>query len=339
MTVYLYFYFTVFPMLHPQLLMYSADQNITLWQLKKQSSQNIDTTQIQTWMEQNHVQWCVEWTPEFHYKFWFPKAKPHLMYYMGNIDLLDKPILAIVGPRKHTSYAQQVLENIFNQLQHYQVATISGMAPWVDQLCHKYSLDHNIPTIAVLGWGLRYFLESKDRHRIESIVQKWWLVISEYKLDQQPTTYTFPQRNRIIAWLADVVFLPEASKNSWSLITVDFAAQMKKSIYWVPNTIFSESSQGLHEYLAKGIVQMIDDIPSWLDRYFAKSWSTKVPSLSHLSADEKSLITLIKNQAMISFDEIQNKLQKSSQEIMTTLTLLELQNLTYQTTPGIYKLR
>jgi predicted transcriptional regulator len=61
--------------------------------------------------------------------------------------------------------------------------------------------------------------------------------------------------------------------------------------------------------------------------------------LSHLSADEKSLITLIKNQAMISFDEIQSKLQKSSQEIMTTLTLLELQNLAYQTTPGIYKLR
>jgi DNA processing protein len=73
------------------------------------------------------------------------------MYYMGNIDLLDKPILAIVGPRKHTSYAQQVLENIFQQLQHYQVATISGMAPGVDQLCHQYSLQHNIPTIAVLG--------------------------------------------------------------------------------------------------------------------------------------------------------------------------------------------
>ena len=72
-------------------------------------------------------------------------------------------------------------------------------------------------------------------------------MISEFKLDQEPAQYTFPQRNRIIAGLSDVLFLPEAGKESGSLITVDFALQMQKPVYGVPNFIFSDKSAGLHE--------------------------------------------------------------------------------------------
>ena len=68
-------------------------------------------------------------------------------------------------------------------------------------------------------------------------------MLSEFKLNSRPERYTFPQRNRIVAGLSDMVFLPEASEKSGSLITVDFARQMHKDVYGTPNSIFSPTSQ------------------------------------------------------------------------------------------------
>jgi DNA processing protein len=63
-------------------------------------------------------------------------------------------------------------------------------------------------------------------------------VLSEFRLKQVPSRWTFPQRNRIIAGLADAVFVPAAGEKSGSLITVDFALQMHKDVYSVPGSIY-----------------------------------------------------------------------------------------------------
>jgi DNA processing protein len=44
-----------------------------------------------------------------------------------------------------------MVQKLINQSSNYDLATISGLAFGVDQLAHKYSLENNIPTIAVLG--------------------------------------------------------------------------------------------------------------------------------------------------------------------------------------------
>jgi len=79
------------------------------------------------------------------------------------------------------------------------MVTISGMAEGVDQLCHKYSIENNISTIAVLGGGIGRYLRREEKDIIHRIVAAGGLVISEYRIFQQPTNYSFPQRNRIIA--------------------------------------------------------------------------------------------------------------------------------------------
>ena len=70
---------------------------------------------------------------------------------MGDISLLNKKILGIVGPRKMSLYGKQVIEHMFDMIPNYDIVTISGMAEGIDQLCHKLSCEQNIPTIAVLG--------------------------------------------------------------------------------------------------------------------------------------------------------------------------------------------
>ena len=135
------------------------------------------------------------------------------------------------------------MEELFRVLPQYDIVTISGLAPGVDTMCHEMSILANIPTIAVLGGGLQYFLKSGNREFIHKIVDNGGLVLSEFDLDKQPERYTFPQRNRIVAGLSECVFLPEAGEKSGSLITADFARQVHKPVYGVPSSIFSSSSR------------------------------------------------------------------------------------------------
>jgi DNA processing protein len=113
-----------------------------------------------------------------------------------------------------SSYAQEVLEKLFSHLAQYRIATVSGMATGVDSLCHKLSIRHQIPTVAVLGGGLGYFLKSNKRAKLDAIVGAGGLVLSEYHWDQSPTVWTYPHRNRLIAILSDVLFVPEAGEKS-----------------------------------------------------------------------------------------------------------------------------
>ncbi len=78
---------------------------------------------------------------------------------------------------------------------------------------------------------------------MERIVSSGGLILSEYKHLQEPTSRTFPQRNRIIAGIADAIFLPEAKIDSGSLLTVDEGIKRGKPIGAPMNSIFLESSE------------------------------------------------------------------------------------------------
>lgn len=131
-------------------------------------------------------------------------------------------------------------------------------------------MDNAIPTVAILGGGLRYFLRSRRRAFIQDVLEHDGLIISEFKLDMVPTHYTFPQRNRIIAGLSDLLFLPEAGKNSGSLITVDFALSMNKDVYGAPARLTDHHSNGLLHYMQQGLVKPVVEIEEMLDQYFGR---------------------------------------------------------------------
>jgi len=258
--------------MHPTCLQYSLDPKLTLKQLKKwdlpKPQKTPEQTQLKTFITQHNIQGsCIKDT-NFHYKFSHIKSAPYLMYRIWDITLLNKPILAIVGPRLMTTYAKQILNQLFLKLKNYNLVTISGLAEGVDQRTHALSIKHNIPTIAVLGSGLGQYLKSRNRQFAKIIVKNNGLILSEYKIFQKATNYTFPQRNRIIAGLSDTIFIPEAGIKSWSLITANFAIEMKKEIYGTPNSIFSQQSQWIHDYIAKQKIQLCTSEFSFISKHF-----------------------------------------------------------------------
>ena len=323
-------------------ILYSLDSKITFKQLQEQENCEYDNhkyTKLQERIEIHKVQAMMLSDTDVHYKIPSIRPRVQMFYYIGDIWLLNQKILGIVGPRKMSSYGKQVLEKLFSSAGAYDIVTISGLAEGVDQLCHKLSHENNIPTIAVLGWGLGRYLKRQERTMIEQIVATGGLVISEYKLWEKPTHYTFPQRNRLIAGLSDVVFLPEAGAKSGSLITVDYAIAMKKPVYATPNSIFSPTSAGILDYIENGLVKSILVLNKFLAHHFTSKNITSRPQTTiTLTPQEQLLIPVLSHDQGVEIISLVQSTWLALEDVIQLLTMLEIKWVVRQDEPGKYVL-
>ena len=328
-------------MMQHEAILYSLDPKVSIsWLQDFVDYDENKYSKLQDRLSENNV-WAIMMSDQdFHHKFLPIRPRVNIIYYMGDISLLNRKILGIVWPRQMSSYGKKVLEALFTSSQNYDFITISGMAEGVDQLCHQLSRENNIPTIAVLGWGLWRYLKRPERTLIEQIVADGGLVISEFKLWERPTHYTFPQRNRLIAWLADVLFLPEAGENSGSLITVDFAIAMKKPVYATPSSIFSPTSAGILQAMETGRVQPIFDLQNFLATHFtSKHTSSRPKTTISLTDQEQAFLWHLSLNQGIEIHSLVKTSWVALQEAIQLLTLLEIKWLVVQEEPGRYMLK
>lgn len=328
--------------MQPQALLYSLDPKSTFTQMSDQENLLYDTNKykkLDDWVSENNIKAMMFSEEEFHYKFFAIRPKVKIIYYCGDISLLNNKILGIVGPRSMSDYAKRVLESLFAEANGHDLVTISGMAEGVDQLCHKLSHDYKIPTIAVLWWWLGRYFRRQERAIIEQIVANGGLVISEYKLWEKPTKYTFPQRNRLIAWLSDVLFLPEAGEKSWSLVTVSCAIEMQKPVYATPSSIFSPTSAGILQLIENGYVKPIFNLPKFLSNYFPSKNNFSRPSSMVLLTDkEQLLLAALSCSESTGIQSILMGIGGEIQELVELLSMLEIKGLILQDCPGKYML-
>ena len=211
----------------------------------------------------------------------------------------------------------------------------------VDHLCHQLSIGYHLPTIAILGWWLRYYRNSSARSFMEQIIQNGWLILSEFKLDFKPTARSFPQRNRLIAGLSDALFLPEAREWSWSLITADFAYQQHKPIFVVPNPIFSENWIWSNHLVSSWKANLLSDFSPILKLFGIQQASETAEiqistSISNLTDEEKSLLKIVSQHRDEDFSQRLSEISADFGEAMWKLTDLEMQWYVMQDVPGIY---
>ena len=324
--------------MHHEAILYSLDKKIPFSQISDISEYDITKySKLEEWMRENNVWAMTDSGWDFHFKLLPIRPRVHIIYYLGDLSLLNKKIIGIVGPRMMSLYGKQVMERVFDEMTGYDIVTISGMADGVDQLCHTLSSKQNIPTIAVLGWGIGRYLKRPERTIIEKIIAAGGLVISEYKLGEQPTKYTFPQRNRLIAWLADMVFLPEAGEKSWSLITVDAALAMKKPVYATPGSIFSPTSVGILRRIEKWDVKPIIDLAKFFnDHFISKNISPRISSTYILTEQEQWLLRALSHDQGTHIQDIAIATWWVLEESISLITMLEIKGLVSQYEPGKY---
>src|SRR3989344_7788613 len=184
------------------------------------------------------------------------KIKPDVknIFYKGKIDLLldDSPKLAIVGSRRMTEYGARVIEKWMPVLVNKGVNIVSGFMYGVDQTAHKACLDNGGNTIAVLGWGIDWPVATEDEEMYQRIVEVDSLIVSEYPGKTAPLLWFFPQRNRIVAGIADAVLIVEGSVKSGSMITAKLANKFGKKLLAVPGQVTSRVAEGTNGLIRDG---------------------------------------------------------------------------------------
>lgn len=187
---------------------------------------------------------------------------PILLYLKGNIDLIYKKSISIIGCRLCSSYGKVVTKKFAYNLAKKNITIISGLARGIDTYAHIGALEANGNTIAVLGSGIDVIYPKKNENLYNSIIKNNGLIISEYIIGTKPIPINFPKRNRIISALSSGVLVTEAKIRSGSFITVDFALEQGKEIFAVPGNINSVNSEGTNSLIKQGakLVTSVDDI-------------------------------------------------------------------------------
>lgn len=338
-----------------KILAYSLDENLTPSEFRKADNfsdffQNPDNQhsahKLQNRMDQHNVIWLLDDDADFPHQFRSIKNPPAIIYAMWNLELLHSQILGIVWPRDMSEYANQVMQALFTQLSNSNIVTVSWMARGVDHLCHQLSMGYHLPTIAVLGWWLRHYRNSSARSFMQQIIQNGWLILSEFKLDFQPTAWSFPQRNRLIAGLSDAVFLPEAREWSWSLITADFAYQQHKPIFVVPNPIFSTNWIWSNHLVTSWKATLLSDFSQILRLYWIETWNVQetidwehkreINILKSITSEERDLLQIVSKHKDEDFSQWITEVSTDFGDAISRLTDLEMQWFIVQTTPWLY---
>lgn len=176
--------------------------------------------------------------------------KPFHLFYKGDIGVINKKLVAVVGARKCSKYGFASTKLLTKELITNNISLISGGARGIDSIAHKTALENEGVNVAVMGCGLdrTYPYENK---MLFSKIQENGVLLSEYLPGTPPNSYNFPQRNRIISGLADTVIVIEASEKSGSLVTADWALKQSKRVIVVPGSIFYNGASGSNNLINK----------------------------------------------------------------------------------------
>lgn len=176
---------------------------------------------------------------------------PYALYVKGRLPDPGKPAAAIVGARRCSIYGIEQTEKFSRRLAQAGVEIISGMALGIDGAGQRAALDAGCGTYAVLGCGAD-LCYPREHIGLYMDIQKQGGLLSEYPPGTQPLRAYFPERNRIISALADIVLIMEAREKSGSLITADFALEQGKDIYVLPGPVTSPLSRGCNNLIRQG---------------------------------------------------------------------------------------
>ena len=176
---------------------------------------------------------------------------PYALYVKGSLPRENQVSVAIVGARRCTHYGEQIALEYGEALASEGIQIISGMARGIDGAGQRGALNAGGATYGVLGCGVDICYPRENIGLYMDIQQKGG-IISEQIPGQPPLPAYFPERNRIISGLADVVLVIEAKEKSGSLITADMALEQGKDVYALPGPVTISMSQGCHRLIRQG---------------------------------------------------------------------------------------
>jgi DNA processing protein len=184
---------------------------------------------------------------------------PPLLTAKGNLNLLDRPAVAIVGARNASAAACRFARGLAHDLGQNDLVVVSGLARGIDSAAHDGSLASG--TVGVVAGGIDVFYPPENEERQKALYEKG-LVLAEMPPGTEPRARHFPYRNRIIAGISAGTVVIEAAPRSGSLITARLAGEAGREVMAVPGSPLDPRAQGCNQLIRDGatLIQNADDV-------------------------------------------------------------------------------
>lgn len=196
----------------------------------------------------------------------FISDNPVVLTCLGDISLLQRKQVAIVGARSVSNLGVKLTRKMAGTLAKKGYVVTSGLARGVDGLAHLGAVDEQGATIAVLGSAVDFCYPAENKQLYDDILAKGGLIISENKVGSGIVSkHQFPKRNRIITALSEAVVVTECTKKSGSLITAKLALEMGKELFAVPGHPLDKHFEGTNDLIKQSCAHVLTNIDDLLE--------------------------------------------------------------------------
>jgi len=261
---------------------------------------------------------------------------PPLIYYRGNASLNPERSVAIVGTRKPSPQGLRFCEELVEGLLPYGVTIISGLAFGIDVAAHRACLELGLPTLGIVAHGLGKVYPPQHQSVARSMMDQGGL-LSEYPSGTLPDRERFPMRNRIIAGLCDALIVIETQRKGGSMISAKMANDYNKDVFAVPGRIKDRCSEGCNLLIKSHQAALIESAE---DLAYVMRWekATKPKQVQtqlfvELNEEEGAIVQLLRQQELMSIDQLTSLTQRSNSELAAILLELEFKGVV-QSLPG-----
>ncbi|HET6207739.1 MAG TPA: DNA-processing protein DprA [Terracidiphilus sp.] len=265
---------------------------------------------------------------------------PPVLWVRGEVCLLARPSIAIVGTRHPSPYGSGVAEMLARDLAVRRLLVVSGMARGIDTCAHKGALAARMPTVAVWGTGIDVIYPKENKKLAEEILATGGAIVSEVPAGTFPAPQNFPRRNRILSGLSVAVLVVEAAENSGTRVTARCAAEQNRDLYAVPGNVTSKNSWTPNTLIKQGakLVATWEDVWEDLPSQVKLELESEVGLASNCEApasllpdqvlrpEEAMVLEVLRSDESLQIDEILELLetQLTSSEVFTALFELEM---------------
>ncbi|MHA4809317.1 DNA-processing protein DprA [Flavitalea flava] len=193
------------------------------------------------------------------------KEAPAILFFRGDADLNTQKIISVVGTRSPTEYGKQAITSLLKELQIPGLLIVSGLAFGIDAASHQAALDSHIPTVAVLGHGFNQIYPAEHTGLAKKMIKEGGGLLTQFGFHTNAEQVHFPQRNKIVAGICDVLIVVETNVRGGSMLTVQNAIDYKKRIFAFPGRVTDPRSSGCNDLIGKGNARMFINAPKFLE--------------------------------------------------------------------------
>ncbi len=256
---------------------------------------------------------------------------PVMLYYRGNADLNEKKILSIVGTRNASHYGKHICEKIIEELSSQNVLVVSGLAYGIDICAHKSALKNNLKTVGVLAHGLDKIYPPENNSTAKRMLSNGGL-LTEFISKTKMIPEYFPQRNRIVAGIADAVLVVESAEKGGSLITAEIANNYNRDVFAIPAKAGDKISGGCNWLIKTNRAMLVENAHDILN---ALGWEEKEKKKKtvqkelfvELDGNEKILVDILNKKEKMDIDNLSLEANLPMSQVSASLLNLEFKGL------------